>query len=103
MLALARSGRSPIAVRTCDGSIAAKARGAGRDRQSLQVQRDDQRLAFNAVEINVSRIRHAGRGFAVQTRRFDLEQFLFQVVPCSRHFQIVAAFQASAGQFGCLA
>src|SRR5260370_22883029 len=42
-----------------------RTRSAGRDCQSLQVQRDDHRRSVDAIEINGSRVGHASRAFAV--------------------------------------
>ena len=44
-----------------------------------------------------------GRAFAVQARGFDFEQFPFQTVTRRCHLLVVATFQPSAGQLGCLA
>ena len=66
MLAFARSRRSPIAVSTCDGSIAPEEHAAPVETASpFKSSAIDQRLAFDAIEINVGRIRHAGRAFAI--------------------------------------
>src|SRR5579884_1773199 len=40
-------------------------RRAGRNRQALEIQRNDQRLTFDVVEINIRRIRHPWRPIAV--------------------------------------
>src|SRR6202040_3037220 len=42
-----------------------RARRPGRDGQSLQVERNDQRFAFDAIEINVGGVRYARRPVAI--------------------------------------
>src|SRR5712692_332376 len=76
---------------------------AGRDCQSLQVERNYERLAFDVIEINVGSVRHARSVLSVCTSGFDLAQFPFEAISCGRHFLVVAAFEGGKRQFGSLA
>ena len=90
---------SPIAISTCEGSIAPEEHAApGRNRQSLQIERDHHRFAFDAVEVNVRGVRHSRRAVAVHARLLDFLQnrrshAIAQLPPsCSRcHLQSPAS------------
>ena len=66
MLARARSGRKPIAVRTCEGSIAPEEHAAPVETaKPFEVERDYQRLTFDVVEINIRGVGNSGRALAI--------------------------------------
>jgi len=77
-----------------------RTRRTSRHRQSFQVERDDQRLAFDALKTDVGRIGHTGCVFSVQAGGFRLEQFPFQFIAESRYLLIFAASETGNRQLG---
>src|SRR3984885_5761572 len=66
--------------------------GARRNRQALQVERDDHRFPFDVIEINVGCIWHAGGAFPVDGGFFHLrENSLLQTVTQGGHLLIAAS------------
>ncbi len=94
MLARARSAGIPIAIKTCEGSIAPEEQAApGRDRQPLQIERDDQSLAVDPIKINIAGIRHARRDSTIHPDSLNLQQLPLQPISQRRHLRIISALQ----------
>src|ERR1039458_9583964 len=74
-----------------------RARGTGsacRDREALQIQRNDHRFAVDMVEVNVRSIRHTCCTVAIHSRVFDLrEDTLLQPVARCGHLLVIAAVE----------
>src|SRR5438045_9381004 len=81
-----------------------RAGGSGRNRQSLEVERDDQSLALDAVEIDIRSIRYPWRTGAVHGGRLHFAQNrALQAIAQRQHLFGFAVFESLYGQFRSLA
>src|SRR5271166_4765869 len=80
-----------------------RARRAGRNREPLQVKSDNQRLALDAIKIDVRSVWHARRAFAIYSRGFGFKQFPLQLITRGRHLLVVTTLKARLRQLSGLA